>query len=108
MGLFTVVRIFTLTIFFNTILPTGDVYSDLLLMFQTWNFQNTESIEMTGCRACFGKSEEDLYPTLNDCETCLTKNDYFECGGFLSTMNKIREVKNRKKCENQKWAMNNE
>ena len=73
MGLFTVVRIFTLTIFFNTILPTGDVYSDILLMFQTWTFQNTDSLEMIGCRSCFGKSEKDLYPTMNECKMCLKK-----------------------------------
>ena len=105
MGLFTVVRIFTLTIFFNTILPTGDVYSDILLMVQTLTFQNTESLEMSGCRSCFGKSEEDLYPTLNDCETCLTKNTHFDCGRYISSLNKFREIKNRKKCENQKWVV---
>ena len=106
MGLFTVVRIFTLTIIFNTILPTGDVYSDILLMFQTLNFQNTDSIEMSGCRSCFGKSEEDLYPTLNDCETCLTINYDFECGGYLTSMNKFHETESRKSCKNQKWGVN--
>ena len=90
MAVFTIVRIFTLTIFFNTILPTGDVYSDILLMFQTLTFQNTDSLEMIGCRECFGKSEEDLYPTLNDCETCLTKNVVFRCGGYFTSMNKGR------------------
>ena len=105
MGLFTVVRIFVLSIFFNTILPTGDVYSDILLIFQTWNFQNTESIEMVGCRSCFGKSEEDLYPTMNECEMCLTKNYNFYCGHGFTSMNKIREIKNRKSCENEKWGV---
>ena len=105
MAVFTIVRIFTLTIFFNTVLPTGDVYSDILLMFQTWNFQNTDSLEMLGCRSCFGKSEEDLYPTLNECETCMTRNIDFWCGRSLSSMNKYRETKNRKICENQKWKV---
>ena len=50
------------------------------LMFQTWTFQNTDSLEMIGCRSCFGKSEKDLYPTMNECKMCLTKNDYFNCG----------------------------
>ena len=106
MAVITIVRIFVLTIFFNTILPTGDVYSDILLMFQTLTFQNTESLEMFGCRSCFGKSEEDLYPNKNECEMCLTRNKNFWCGRSLSSMNKFREIKNRKKCENQKWGMN--
>ena len=105
MGLFTVLRIFALTIFFNTIIPTGDVYSDILLMVQTWTFQNTDSIEMIGCRSCFEKSEEDLYPTMNECEMCLTKNKNSKCGQYLSSLNKFREIKNRKKCEYQKWGV---
>ena len=72
-------------------------------MLQTLTFQNTNSLEMIGCRSCFGKSEEDLYPTLNDCETCLTRNYDFYCGRYFTAMNKYRDLKNRKKCENQKW-----
>ena len=105
MGHFTVVRIFVLTVFFNTILPTGDVFSDIVLIFQTWTFQNTDSLEMIGCRSCFRKSEEDLYPNKNECEICLTKNIDFTCGRYFTSMNKYREIKNRKKCENHKWGV---
>ena len=88
MSLFTVIRIFVLTIFFNIILPTGDVYSDILLMSQTRTFQNTDSLEMVGCRACFGKTEKDLYPNERGCDTCVTKNTNFLCGSFLSSMDR--------------------
>ena len=104
MTLLTIVRIFTLSIFFNTILPTGDIYSDIFLMVQTWSFQNTDSLEMNGCRSCFGKSEEDLYPNSNLSNMCLTKNFRVYCGGFVSTTNKLLEIEKRKKFENQKWV----
>ena len=91
MALFTIARIFVLTIFFNMILPTGDVYSDILLMFQTWTFQNTDSLEMVGCRACFGKTEEDLYPTERGCKTCVTQNANFACGHNIPSLKKFLE-----------------
>ena len=45
------------------ILPSGDVYSDIALMMQTWAFDNIESKELLGCRACYGKDEQDLVQT---------------------------------------------
>ena len=74
-------------------------------MVQTLNFQNTESLEMIGCRSCFGKSEKDLYPNQNECETCLTNNVGFYCGEYLTSMNKLLEIEDGKKCENQKWVV---
>ena len=73
MALLTVIRIFVLSILFNMMLPSGDVYSDVYLMYQTWTFQNTDSIEMSGCRACFGKSVKDLFPKKHESEKCITK-----------------------------------
>ena len=105
MAILTVIRIFVLTIFFNTILPTGDVYSDVLLMVETWTFQNTNSLEMVGCRACFGKTEDSLYSSEKDCETCITKNSNFYCGFYIPSMKKLHEIESRKKCLNEKWGM---
>ena len=73
MTLITIIRIFSLTIFFNIILPSGDVYSDIALMIQTWTFQNIESTELSGCRACYGKDEQDLLSSQKDCTMCITK-----------------------------------
>ena len=107
MAVFRVVRIFVLTIFFNAILPTGDVYSDIILMFQTWTFQSTDSLEMIGCRACFGKIEDSLYPTENECETCVINNFHFRIGGFFSTLNKLLEIENKNNCEDKIWGGTN-
>ena len=108
MAFFRVVRIFILTIFFNAMLPTGDVYSDIILMFQTWTFQSTESLEMIGCRACFGKKEDSLYPTEKECETCVIKNFRFMSGGYFSTLNRLIEIENKNNCENGNWGGTND
>ena len=105
MELLIVIRIFVLAIFFNIILPTGDVYSDIILMIKTWNFRNAESIELIGCRACYGKTEEDLFSSHKDCSTCITKNEEFLCGQYYKSMNKLVEIENEDTCENQKWVV---
>ena len=105
MSLFVVVRIFTLTIFFNLFLPSGDVYSDVILMYQTWTFQNTESIEMSGCKACYGKDEPDLFPAQKTCTTCITKNLAILCGKYTSVLNKLFNMEHDKQCENKKWSI---
>ena len=108
MAVFRVVRIFVLTIFFNAILPTGDVYSDIILMFQTWTFQSTDSIEMIGCRTCFGRIESSLYPTEYECETCVINNFRFRGGGFFSPLNKLLEMENKNYCETGRWGGTND
>ena len=86
-------------------LPSGDVYSDLALMLQTWNFKNIDSLEMIGCRACFSKEEQDLLPTQKDCTTCITKNKMCRCGHFVSSLNKLLDIEDENRCENKKWAV---
>ena len=104
MTLLNVIRIFVLSIFFNMILPSGDVYSDIALMYQTWTFRTAESYELVGCRACYDKNIEDLIPSKKDCTLCITKHYDFACGG-LSPMRKLLEIDNAKKCENSKWGL---
>merc|ERR1711963_371373 len=98
------IRIFVFAIFFNMILPSGDVYSDILLMFRTWNFQNTDSLEMSGCRACFGKSEQDLIPNTDNCQNCITKNGFFDCGQYFTSMNKFIDIERESTCDEKKWG----
>ena len=88
-------------------LPSGDVYSDVYLMYQTWTFQNSDSLEMSGCRACFGKSVEDLFPKKHECEKCITKNVYFNCGRYYSILNFYSSIESESinKCENKKWRV---
>ena len=106
MALMTILRIFSLTIFFNMILPSGDVYSDIALMIQTWTFQNIESKELMGCRACYGKDEQDIVPSQKDCTTCITENLFFLCGGYASLLKKMSDIENNKQCESKKWGVN--
>ena len=66
MALLSVIRIFVMTIFFNMFLPSGDVHSDIYLMYETRTFQNTESLEMFGCKACYGKLSKIYIHQIND------------------------------------------
>ena len=110
MALITVIRIFTLSIIFNVIVPSGDVYSDIMLMYQTWTFRNTESLEMSGCRACFGKTDEDLeFQSKNHCNTCISKKTRYAeggCGRSFKAINKLLELENRNECDDSKWRLN--
>ena len=107
MARLAVVHLFVISIVFNMMLPTSDVYSDIILMFQTWNFQNTDSLEMSGCRACYGKTEQDLYRNDKDCGTCITENVNFYCGRYFSSINKLSEFENKDNCVNEKWVVHN-
>ena len=88
------------------ILPSGDVYSDVALMIQTWTFKNIDSVELIGCRACYGKDEQDLLHSQKDCTTCITKNLGFWCGDFALSLKKLTDIENNNQCENKKWGVN--
>ena len=105
MALLTLIRVFALTTIFNLILPSGDVYSDVILMVQTWTFQNTESMELIGCRACYGKNEEDLLPSKKECMSCVTRDIFYSCGNFLASMHKLLDIENSNNCEHEKWGV---
>ena len=109
MALIRVIRILTLSIFINVIVPSGDVYSDIMLMYQTWTFRNTESLEMSGCRACFGKTDEDLLlRSKGHCIPCITKKSWHAwggCGKLFKAINKLLELESRNECDDSKWRV---
>ena len=87
---------FVMCILFNIILPTGDVSSDLNLMYQTLTFNLGGSLELAGCKSCYHKTEQDIYYsekdlTSNECKTCLYDR-YSNCGQFPSFLTKVSEL----------------
>ena len=76
MGRFSIFRKFSMGLFFGVILPTADITTDVLLMYNTVHFEGS-SLELTGCRACFGKSHSDLWHHVRvayreqTCSTCI-------------------------------------
>ena len=95
MGFTTVITTFIMSILFNVFLPTGDIGSDLNLMHQTLNYDLGESIELQGCKACYHKTEIEVYYSENDSihneyKTCLYNPSFF-CGIRLPIVRKINE-----------------
>ena len=75
MGVGSVIATFVMCILFNIILPTGDVGSDLNLMYLALTFNLGDTLELAGCKSCYHKTENDVYypkENLNDneCKTC--------------------------------------
>ena len=104
MALFTIIRVFVLAILFNLMLPTGDVYSDIALMIETIKFKNSDTYEMIGCRACYGKEEVEVKSVNNEyCTSCTREKFYNRCGGYPSVIDKLN-VKYKGKCEQEKWG----
>ena len=107
MSVVSVVSTFVLCILFNIILPTGDINSDLYLMYQTLTFNLGESLELEGCKSCFHKTEKDVYYpdedlTNDDCKTCLFDRHSY-CGSIRQFIKKVRTLKNEiQTCSNMK------
>ena len=106
MALFTIIRIFIVAILFNLMLPSGDVYSDLALLVETVKFRNSDSYEMLGCRACYGKEESDLDKINNDsCVPCILKDYYGACASYTSSFKKMIELESEHYCDHQLWRL---
>ena len=108
MALFNVIRIFVLSVLFNMILPTGDIYSDIMLIYESLTFSNIDSLELSGCRACYHKTDRDLLPSRKKCTLCITENDdswHRGCGQFKTFINKFLEMENENQCDHSKWAV---
>ena len=102
MGLACVVSTFVMCILFNIILPTGDVQSDLRLMYQALTFDLGDSLELEGCKSCYYKTEKEVfYPKRdlnnNSCKTCLYDENSI-CGIYPPIVKKMRELKYERNC----------
>ena len=95
MGVGSVIATFVMCFLFNIILPTGDVGSDIKLMYSSLTFNLGESLQLEGCKSCYHKSEKEVYYpeedfSDNECKTCLF-DPHLGCGVYLQSLKKIRE-----------------
>lgn len=100
MAIASVIITFLMCILFNIFLPTGDVGSDLNLIYQTLTFNLGDSIELSGCKSCYHKSENDVYYPQkvfprNECKTCLYNKNH-GCGVSNPTLIKRIELESEK------------
>ena len=106
MGVGSVIATFVTCILFNIILPSGDQGSDVYLMYNVITFKLGVTRELSGCRACYGKTEREIYyPNIkinekNDCNGVCIQNEYFACGAYPTIVNNIIEHRTKKKCVN--------
>ena len=92
MGVGSVVATFVMCTLFNIILPTGDVVSDLDLMYLALTFKLGDSIQLEGCKSCYYKTENEIYRPKenlkdNECNTWLY-NPNLSCGTNLPFLKK--------------------
>ena len=84
MGLGSVIATFVMCIIFNILLPSGDQFSDINLMYKTMTFDLGNSIELEGCKSCYHKTEKEVYfpekeLLSNSCKSCFY-NPKLLCG----------------------------
>ena len=102
----SILVVFVTSILFNVILPTGDVYSDVGLMVNTLGFDLGTTLELLGCRICYGKNEDDLISTENEsCPFCVENLKLRNCANSLVFLNIIHELQTSPFCTNQAWKV---
>ena len=100
MGVGSVIATFVMCILFNIILPTGDVGSDIKLMYSALTFDLGDSSELEGCKSCYYKTDNELYHPkkhLNEdeCKTCLY-DPLTACGAYIPILKKVRQLEDEK------------
>ena len=90
-----VIATFALSLFFNVFLNSFDVYSDVILAFNALTFNLGDSILLSGCKACSGKLDKDVFSVKNSyCQQCLTKNHNFQCGQSVEIIENVLQRPN--------------
>ena len=88
-------KTFLTCILFNVLLPSGDIGSDLDLMYRALTFDLGTSLELEGCKSCYHKTKNEVYYpeigfTTNHCKTCVY-DPRLVCGRFVPALLKVRE-----------------
>ena len=95
-----VIASFVMCILFNVLLNSFDHYSDVTLAYESMNFDLGDSLLLSGCRVCHGKSTSDIYDVKkNKCQKCLLENYDFQCGNDINVLNKLNQPQNSANCE---------
>ena len=90
-------------IFFNVFLNSFDHYSDVTLAYETManNFDLGNSLLLSACRVCHGKTASDIYSVKKTkCQKCVIENLDFQCGNDINVLGRLSEPHNSENCEN--------
>ena len=95
-----VIASFVMCIVFNVLLNSFDHYSDVTLAYESMNFDLGDSLLLSGCRVCHGKSDSDIYKVKETrCQKCLLENYDFQCGNDINVLNRLNQSPNSGNCE---------
>ena len=97
---FKIIASFLLTIFLNVFLNSFDHYSDVTLAYEALNYELGDSLLLSGCRVCYGKTASDIYSIKKTkCQKCVMENVDFQCGNDINVLGKLNEPQNPENCE---------
>ena len=97
---FRIIATFIMCIFFNVFLNSFDHYSDVTLAYETLNFDLGDSLLLSGCRVCHGKTASDIYSVKKTkCQKCVIENYDFQCGNDINVLGKLSQPRNSENCE---------
>ena len=97
---FKIIASFLLTIFLNVFLNSFDHCSDVTLAYEALNYDLGDSLLLSGCRVCYGKTASDIYSIKKTkCQKCVMENVDFQCGNDINILGKLHEPKNSENCE---------
>ena len=95
-----VIASFVMCILFNVLLNSFDHYSDVTLAYESMNYDLGDSLLLSGCRVCHGKSDSDIYKVKETkCQKCLLENYDFQCGNDINVLNRLNQSPNSGNCE---------
>ena len=95
-----VIASFVMCILFNILLNSFDHYSDVTLAYESMNFDLGDSLLLSGCRVCHGKSDADIYDVKETkCQRCVLENYDFQCGNDINVLNRLNQPQNSENCE---------
>ena len=95
-----IIASFVMCILFNVLLNSFDHYSDISLAYKSMSFDLGDSLLLTGCRLCHGKSTSDIYDVKETkCQKCVLENYDFQCGNDINVLNKLNKPQTSENCE---------